>query len=81
MYKCNKCKNDLEHINYEFWICQNCLMIVVIMVTKNWDNNTYNPDNRFHLWKKGNDIIKHEIPNEPEIIHNYLELVNNGLGV
>lgn len=77
MYECNECKNQLEHLNCEFWICKNCNKIIEIPITKNWDIEKEN-DNRFyeHIFEdRNNPIIRHEIGIKKESRDNYFNFI------
>lgn len=79
MFNCTKCKNDLKHLNCEFWLCELCNKIIEIPVTKNWENQN---DNRFHehIFKdRNNPIITHEIGVNIESRENYFNFICGGL--
>lgn len=72
MFKCNDCNKVLDHVNYEFWICEHCFKIIEISTTKNWKTVKIEKiDNRFYDYK----ILKHEILNNDLSKENYLNLI------
>jgi len=56
-YKCNKCNSELEHINFEFWLCENCFTIIQLNISRNWKAKN-KIDNRMYLFEKS-DTINH----------------------
>lgn len=73
MYKCGECNNELNHLNWEFWLCENCGKIIEIPVTKKWEI-----DNKFYLHifeKRDNPIIRHEIGIKKESRNNYFNFI------